>query len=91
MAEVFLYSCGYSIGCLQLQLAASAICPLVLPSYNKISNKANLFNRVVSTVHAIIMFSRAAYYWLKILQGGNWDESTTDSHKLGESVERKEH
>lgn len=58
----------YAVGCFLLQLVFSFLAPLVVPNFKSfnINNKRNTSNKLVATTHAIIVFSRAAYYWAEL-------------------------
>ena len=56
-------SLPYAGFCFALHALFTGIFSNRITSFSK-SNKASFYNRCVSTVHALIMFSLALYYWL---------------------------
>uniref|UniRef100_A0A7S3LZR4 TLC domain-containing protein n=1 Tax=Spumella elongata TaxID=89044 RepID=A0A7S3LZR4_9STRA len=58
-------SLPYAGFCFALHALFTGIFSNRITSFSK-SNKASFYNRCVSTVHALIMFSLALYYWLFI-------------------------
>ncbi len=58
----------YAVGCFLAQLVCTFLAPLLIPNFKsfEFNNKRNTSNKLVSMVHAIIMFSRAAFYWAEL-------------------------
>ena len=56
---------GYAGICLVLQTIFVFTAPYFIPNFQKMTkaNQKTTPNKLISTVHATIMFSRTAYYW----------------------------
>jgi hypothetical protein len=55
----------YAVVCGLLQLGWQILSPTLLPNFHVLSeeNRSSCYNRLVSSVHAVVMFTIAVYYW----------------------------
>lgn len=58
----------YAFLCALVQFTSFLFSSFIIPKFPHLSSKHQhvWYNKTVSTFHAIVMFSRAAYYWLHI-------------------------